>query len=115
MWLMLQQDEADDFVVATGVTHSVGDLVEVAFGHVGLDWRPHVQADPSLRRGKAELHNLVGDPAKARERLGWEPTVGFEELVRLLVDADLAQLRAAQSPDSVGAAGAGNTMGPPDA
>jgi GDPmannose 4,6-dehydratase len=116
MWLMVQQDDADDYVVATGTTHSVGDLVEAAFSHVGLDWRPHVQADPSLRRGKAELHNLVGDPAKARERLGWEPTVGFEELVRLLVDADLEQLRdSGESPAGVGAADARNTMRRPDA
>jgi GDPmannose 4,6-dehydratase len=115
MWLMLQQEQGNDYVVATGVTHSVGDLVEVAFGHVGLDWRAHVRVDPSLQRGKAELHNLVGDPAKAHARLGWDPTVDFDGLVQLLVDADLAQLRGAQSPDSVGAAGAGNTMGPPDA
>ena len=116
MWLMLQQDEGDDYVVATGVTHSVGDLVEAAFGHVGLDWRAHVQVDPSLRRGRAELHNLVGDPAKARERLGWEPRVGFEELVRLLVDADLERLRAAaEDAAGVGVAGARNTMRSPDA
>ena len=116
MWLMLQQDEADDYVVATGITHSVGDLVEAAFGHVGLDWRAHVQVDPSLRRGRAELHNLVGDPAKARERLSWEPTVGFEELVRLLVDADLERLRGgAEGPTGVGAAGTRTTMQRPDA
>jgi len=95
MWLMLQQDEPDDYVVATGETHSVGKLVEVAFGHVGLDWRAHVRTDDSLVRGRAELHNLVGDPARARDRLGWEPTVSFEELVRLLVDADLEHLRGA--------------------
>jgi GDPmannose 4,6-dehydratase len=94
MWLMLQQDEADDYVVATGITHSVGDLVEVAFSHVGLDWREHVQIDQSLRRGRAELYNLVGDPTKAREQLSWERTVEFEDLVRLLVDADLETLRA---------------------
>jgi GDPmannose 4,6-dehydratase len=94
MWLMLQQDEPGDYVVATGHTHSVGDLVEVAFAHVNLDWRAHVRTDPSLVRGRAELHNLVGDPSRARARLGWEPTVTFEELVRLLVDADLAELRS---------------------
>jgi GDPmannose 4,6-dehydratase len=94
MWLMLQQDEPDDYVVATGATHSVRDLVEVAFSHAGLDWQAHVHSDPSLVRGRAELHNLVGDPARTRERLGWEPTVSFEELVRLLVDADLEHLRA---------------------
>jgi len=94
MWLMLQQDEPDDYVIATGVTHAVQDLVECAFSYVGLDWREHVQADESLRRGKAELHNLVGDPGKARERLGWEPTVDFDGLVRMLVDADVAALSA---------------------
>jgi GDPmannose 4,6-dehydratase len=92
MWLMLQQDEPGDYVIATGVLHSVGDLVERAFARVGLDWREHVRVDESLRRGKAELHDLVGDPAKARERLGWEPDVGFEQLVDLLVDADLQRL-----------------------
>jgi GDPmannose 4,6-dehydratase len=89
MWLMLQQSEPDDFVIATGVTHSVKDLVEVAFAHVGLDWRDHVRTDPTLVRGRAELHNLVGSPAKAGARLDWRPSVSFEELVRLLVDADL--------------------------
>ena len=92
MWLMLQQDEPGDYVIATGVTHSVEELVECAFSHVGLDWREFVQIDESLRRGKAELHDLVGDPAKARESLGWSPTVTFEELVSLLVDAELARL-----------------------
>jgi GDPmannose 4,6-dehydratase len=92
MWLMLQQDEPDDYVIATGVTHSVRDLVECAFAHVGLDWREHVQVDESLRRGRAELHNLVGDASKARERLGWEPSVDFASLVHTLVDADLAML-----------------------
>ena len=94
MWLMLQQDDPDDYVVATGVTHSVQELVECAFARVGLDWREYVHIDDSLRRGRAELHNLVGDPSKARERLGWEPTVGFEALVHLLVDADVERLRA---------------------
>lgn len=95
MWLILQQDEPDDYVIATGVTHSVRDLVEFAFEHVGLDWRDHIVVDESLRRGKAELHNLVGDAAKARERLGWEPTVDLRGLVRMLVDADLERLHAA--------------------
>ena len=95
MWLMLQQDEAEDYVVATGETHSVGELVEVAFAHAGLDWREHVRTDDSLVRGRAELHNLVGDPARACRRLGWEPTVTFADLVRLLVDADLEALRSA--------------------
>jgi GDPmannose 4,6-dehydratase len=71
----------------------VRELVECAFARVGLDWQEYVQIDESLQRGKAELHHLVGDPAKARERLGWEPTVAFEELVQMLVDAELARLR----------------------
>jgi GDPmannose 4,6-dehydratase len=93
MWLMLQQDEPGDYVIATGRTHSVRELVVAAFDHVGLDPEDFVQIDRSLDRGKAELHHLVGDSAKARERLDWEPTVTFEELVRLLVDADLERLR----------------------
>ena len=93
MALMLRQDEADDYVIATGVGHSVRELVEVAFGQVGLDWQEWVHIDESLRRGAAELHDLVGDASKARERLGWSPTVEFEGLVRLLVDADLERLR----------------------
>jgi GDPmannose 4,6-dehydratase len=100
MWQMLQQDEPDDYVVASGVTHSVRDLVECAFEHVGLDWREYVQIDESLRRGRAELHDLVGDAAKARDRLAWEPRVDFHDLVRLLVDADLARLRAQAEPAS---------------
>jgi GDPmannose 4,6-dehydratase len=87
MWLMLQQDKPDDYVIATGVLHSVEELVELAFGHVGLDWRDHVRVDESLLRGRAELHDLVGDASKARRVLGWSPRVGFDELVRLLVDA----------------------------
>jgi GDPmannose 4,6-dehydratase len=93
MWLMLQQPEGDEYVVATGETHSVRELVEAAFGHVGLDWREYVHIDESLVRGKAELHNLVGDPSKARDKLRWQRTVTFEELVHLLVDAELARLR----------------------
>ena len=93
MWLMVQQDEGDDYVVATGVTRSVRDLVETAFEHVGLDSREYVHIDESLQRGTAELHNLVGDPAKAKRELGWEPTVSFEGLVQLMVDAELERLR----------------------
>ncbi len=105
MWLMLQQDEPDDFVIATGVSHTVGKLVECAFGHVGLDWRDHVRVDSALRRGRAELHRLVGDAAKARERLGWAPEIDFEGLVRLLVDADLARLRSTREDAVKTAAG----------
>jgi GDPmannose 4,6-dehydratase len=97
MWLMLQQDVPDDYVIATGVTHSVRELVDAAFGHVGLDWRECVRTDPALQRGRAELHNLVGNAAKAQDRLGWEPSVDFGELVRLLVDADLELLRDRQA------------------
>jgi len=88
-WLMLQQDTPDDYVIATGETHSVEELVATAFGHVGLDWRDHVRVDESLKRGKAELHDLVGDAGRAQAQLGWERGVTFEELVRLLVDAEL--------------------------
>jgi GDPmannose 4,6-dehydratase len=98
MWLMLQQPEAGDYVIATGATHSVRDLAACAFGHVGLDWEEHVRVDESLLRGKAELHDLVGDASRARERLGWAPTVDFEQLVHLLVDADLERLRARLEP-----------------
>ncbi|MBI4172615.1 MAG: GDP-mannose 4,6-dehydratase, partial [Actinobacteria bacterium] len=94
MWLMLQSDEPADYVVATGQAHSVGELVKCAFAGVGLDWRDHVRTDESLRRGKAELHRLVGDASRARERLGWAPSVTFEELVRGLVDAELERLGA---------------------
>ena len=93
MWLMLQQDAPDDYVIATGETHSVRDLVELAFGRVGLDWSEYVHVDQSLVRGKAELHNLVGDPKQAKQQLGWKPTVSFDELVGLLVDAELERLR----------------------
>jgi GDPmannose 4,6-dehydratase len=94
MWLMLQQDEPGDYVIATGELHSVRDLVERAFARVGLDWQEHVRVDESLQRGKAELHDLVGDPAKAYEQLGWRREVGFEQLVDLLVDADVHLLSA---------------------
>ena len=93
MWLMLQQEQADDYIICTGETHSVGELAELAFRHVNLDWRAHVVSDPALQRGKAELHDLVGDPRLARERLGWQRAVGFEGLVHLLVDAELERLR----------------------
>jgi GDPmannose 4,6-dehydratase len=92
MWLMLQQEEPADYVIASGVTHSVRELVEVAFGHVGLDWQEFVHIDESLQRGRAELHDLVGDTSKARTRLGWTPTVDFAQLVTLLVDTELERL-----------------------
>lgn len=94
MWRMLQQPEADDYVIATGVAHSIEDLVRVAFAHVGIDdWRRHVRQDPSFMR-PAEVDELVGDASKARAVLGWEPTVGFEELVAMMVDADIEALKA---------------------
>ena len=93
MWLMLQQEVADDYVIATGESHSVQELVAAAFECVDLAWRDHVRVDPGLRRGAAQLHNLVGDPTKAHDQLGWETTLSFRELVHLLVDADLGRLQ----------------------
>jgi GDPmannose 4,6-dehydratase len=89
---MLRQPEPDDYVIATGETHSVRELVEEAFGCVGLDWREFVVQDPALRR-PAEVDNLMGDASKARRVLGWEPTVTFRDLVRRMVEADLARPR----------------------
>jgi GDPmannose 4,6-dehydratase len=91
MWRMLQQERADDYVVATGVTHTVDRLVELAFEHAGLDRDQHVRTDPALIR-PAEVDMLVGDASKARAQLGWAPTVDFEGLVRMMVDADLERL-----------------------
>ncbi|MBA2424386.1 MAG: GDP-mannose 4,6-dehydratase [Actinobacteria bacterium] len=98
MWLVLQQDEADDFVIASGETHSVRELAATAFAHVGLDWEEHVRVDDTLIRGKAELHDIVGDASKARKTLGWSPRVDFEGLVQLLVDADVERLRSRLEP-----------------
>jgi GDPmannose 4,6-dehydratase len=97
MWMMLQQDAADDYVIATGVSHSVRQLVEIAFGHAGLEWQQYVRTDPTLLR-PAEVDHLIGDPGKARRVLGWEPTVDFEQLVAMMVDADLERLSTAQRP-----------------
>ena len=91
-WLMLQQDRPDDYVVATGIKHSVRDLVELAFGHAGLDWRDHVESDQKLFR-PAEVNTLCGDASKARRVLGWAPRVSFAELIRMMVDADLERVR----------------------
>ncbi len=88
MWLMLQQDQPDDYVVATGETHSVREFCEEAFGHAGLDWREYVKVDPKYFR-PAEVDVLLGDPGKARRALGWEPKVTFKQLVRVMVDADM--------------------------
>jgi GDPmannose 4,6-dehydratase len=93
---MLQQDQADDYVVATGVSHSVRDLVEIAFGHVGLDWKAHVRLDPKLLR-PAEVDHLIGESSKARQKLGWAPEVDFQGLVTMMVDADIARLSDSRS------------------
>jgi GDPmannose 4,6-dehydratase len=93
MWMMLQRDRPEDYVVATGVAHSVRDCVAVAFGHVGLDWREHVKLDEAFKR-PAETDPLVGDASKARRELGWEPATGFETMIAQMVDHDLALLRS---------------------
>ena len=93
MWRMLQQDEPRDYVIGTGETHSVQELVEVAFGHLGLDWKQYVSQDPGLRR-PAEVDLLQADVSRATADLGWTPTVGFEDLVTMMVDADLERLRS---------------------
>jgi GDPmannose 4,6-dehydratase len=93
MWLMLQQDRPDDFVIATGDTHSVEEFLNVAFGHVNLDWHDYVVQDERFMR-PAEVDLLVGDPGKAGRKLGWEPAVSFEQLVQMMVDADIKLLQA---------------------
>jgi GDPmannose 4,6-dehydratase len=96
MWSMLQQNQPDDYVIATGASHSVRELVEVAFGHAGLDWEKHVRLDPALIR-PAEVDHLIGDASKARAALGWQPDVSFDGLVRMMVDADVARLSTGPS------------------
>lgn len=93
MWLMLQQDHPDDYVVGSGTTHSVRELCEIAFRQLGLDWEDHVVVDPQYYR-PAEVDLLVSDPSKARQQLGWEPTVSFEDLIQMMVEADLERLRS---------------------
>ena len=97
MWLMLQQDEPDDYVIATGKTHSVERLLDVAFGHVGLNWRDYTVQDPQFMR-PAEVDLLVGDASKAKRKLGWQPEVSFEELIGMMVDSDLKKLRDNPAP-----------------
>src|SRR5438128_2478528 len=97
MWLMLQQEQAEDYVIGTGQTHSVEEFVRIAFEHVGLDWRPYVVIDPQFYR-PAEVDLLLADPSKARQRLGWNPELSFERLVTLMVDEDLAALRHGTGP-----------------
>jgi len=93
MWQMLQQPSPDDYVIATGVSHSVRDLIQIAFARVGLDWQKYVRVDPALLR-PAEVEHLLGDASKARKDLGWTPSVDFKQLVEMMVDADLARLGA---------------------
>jgi GDPmannose 4,6-dehydratase len=92
MWRMLQQERADDYVIATGVSHSVRELIEIAFARAGLDWQRHVRVDPALLR-PAEVDHLLGDSSKARRLLHWEPEVDFRRLIEMMVDADLARLQ----------------------
>ncbi|MGE3179447.1 MAG: GDP-mannose 4,6-dehydratase [Vicinamibacterales bacterium] len=100
MWLMLQQDRADDYVIATGISHSVRELIEIAFAHVDLDWQKYVRQDPALLR-PAEVDHLLGDASKAQRELGWTPQVNFKQLVEMMVDADLARLKAAAATQRV--------------
>ena len=94
MWMILEADEPDDYVVATGEAHTVEEFVAAAFDHVGLDWRDHVRFDEEFTRGASDTRALVGDPSKIREQLGWNSEVRFDELVKMLVDADLTDLKA---------------------
>jgi GDPmannose 4,6-dehydratase len=103
MWMMLQQSEPDDYVLATGVTHSIRELLEVAFGAAGLDWKKHVEVDPKLIR-PAEVEFLCGDATKAREKLGWRPEVSFEQLIKMMVEADLELVQKTESPVPAGSA-----------
>jgi GDPmannose 4,6-dehydratase len=96
MWLMLQQDQPDDYVIATGETHSVQEFVESSFSSVGLDWEKYVEIDPKYYR-PAEVDMLVGDASKAKRLLGWEPATTFKGLVSLMVDADMAEVGGAQT------------------
>ena len=95
MWLMLQQETPHDYVISSGVAHTVRDLCRIAFAHVGLDYERHVTPDPSLVR-PPEASRLIGDPSRAREELGWEPAVSFEDLIGMMVDADIERHRAAR-------------------
>jgi GDPmannose 4,6-dehydratase len=99
MWMMLQQDKADDYVIATGLSHSVRELVDVAFHHAGLDPGKYVKLDPKFLR-PAEVDHLIGDAAKAKQELGWKPEVDFQQLVTMMVDADLARVSAAPASPS---------------
>jgi GDPmannose 4,6-dehydratase len=100
MWLMLQQPVADDYVIATGISHSVRNLVEVAFGHAGLEWQRYIRTDPALLR-PAEVDHLIGDASKAKRVLGWQPNVTFEALIQMMVDEDIK--RHSARPHAAGA------------
>ncbi|MBM3290632.1 MAG: GDP-mannose 4,6-dehydratase [Candidatus Hydrogenedentes bacterium] len=92
MWLMMQQEKADDYVIATGQQHTVQEMCEIAFGHVGLDWKKHVVTDPNFYR-PAEVHTLLGDCTKAKKELGWGPETSFAQLIQMMVDADVARVK----------------------
>jgi GDPmannose 4,6-dehydratase len=102
MWLMLQQPEADDYVIATGETHSVQELLELAFSYVGLDWQKYVEIDPKLVR-PAEVEYLCGDAKKAHEVLGWKPETNFRQVIRMMMDADLAAEKNVYRPSTIAA------------
>jgi GDPmannose 4,6-dehydratase len=102
MWLMLQQPKADDYVIATGETHSVQELLELAFSYAGLDWKRHVDIDPKLVR-PAEVEYLCGDASKARKVLGWNPKVSFRQLIQTMMDADLAAEQHVYRPSPIAA------------
>ena len=101
MWLMLQQDRADDYVIATGKSHSVRELVDVAFARAGLDWQKFVTLDPKFLR-PAEVDHLIGDASKARNALGWQPEVDFHGLVTMMVDADVERVSRQSAVSSKG-------------
>jgi len=101
MWLMLQQDQPDDYVVATGEIHSVREFAEAAFSHAGLDWQHYVELDRKYNR-PAEVDLLIGDASKAKRILGWEPKTTFKDLVRLMVEADVAMISGKGSPEIFG-------------
>jgi GDPmannose 4,6-dehydratase len=96
MWQMLQQEKPQDYVVASGIAHSVRQLLEIAFAHLGMDYRDYVETDPAFLR-PAEVHHLLGDSTKARQELGWKPGMSFEGLVKMMVDEDMARLDARHS------------------
>ncbi len=112
MWRMLQQKAPDDYVIAMGKQHSVRELCQIAFRHAGLDWRRHVVVDPALIR-PVDVETLLGDASKGRRKLGWRPRVSFEELVRMMVDADLARVRAAAETSPYGIPEGASVAEPP--